>query len=258
MLLNYDDYGPGPVVVLLHGFPLSRKMWSEQESSLGSMYRMIVPDLRGHGKSAAPDGVYPIEAMADDVVELLDALQIKEPVVLGGLSMGGYVALALMARHPERFRALMLIDTRASADTPEAAQGRETLAKAVEEAGNAGPAVESMLPKFFSVVTRQRHPDRVAAIRKIMEKTTVRTIAGSLRGMAARPDRTAELPQIKVPTLVLVGADDIVTPPSVARAMADAIPGAKYVEIPDAGHLAPLENPEATDAAILKFLDSLP
>src|SRR3954465_3916849 len=102
MLLAFDDYGPGPVVVLLHGFPLNRSMWSAQESTVGSIYRVIAPDLRGHGETAAPVGVYTMDAMADDVVETLDALRITEPVVLGGLSMGGYVALALMARYPER------------------------------------------------------------------------------------------------------------------------------------------------------------
>src|SRR4051812_26309620 len=102
MLLAYDDFGPGPVVVLLHGFPLNRKIWSAQETSVGSIYRVIAPDLRGHGASAAPEGIYTVEVMASDVLELLDALQIREPVVLGGLSMGGYVALALMDMAPER------------------------------------------------------------------------------------------------------------------------------------------------------------
>src|SRR4051812_16873266 len=132
MLLAYDDDGPGPVVVLLHGFPLNRKIWSAQEASVGSIYRVIAPDLRGHGQSAAPAGVYTMDDMAGDVLELLDALQVDGPVVLGGLSMGGYVALSLLALAPERVRALMLIDTRASADTPEAARNREELARVVE------------------------------------------------------------------------------------------------------------------------------
>src|SRR3954471_9509993 len=122
MLLNYSDDGPGPVVVLLHGFPLDHTMWESQIQTLGSIYRVIAPDLRGHGRSAAPDGIYPIDDMADDVVEMLDALRISEPVVVGGLSMGGYVALSLAARYPKRLRGLMLMNTRAGADSPEAAR----------------------------------------------------------------------------------------------------------------------------------------
>ncbi len=257
MLLAYNDNGPGPVVVLLHGFPLDRSMWSSQETTLGSMYRVITPDLRGHGQSAAPDGVYSIEAMAEDVIETLDALQVTEPVVLGGLSMGGYVALALMARYPERFRALMLIDTKAEGDTPEAARGREELASTVEGSGNSGAVASAMLPKLFSETTRQRRPQLISQMRAVMEKTPARAVAGALRGMAARPDRTAELAQIAVPTLVLVGADDVITPPDGAQKMAEAIPDAQIVVVPDAGHLAPLENPQATNEAILHFLQGL-
>ena len=258
MLLAYDDYGPGPVVVLLHGFPLNRKMWSAQETSVGSIYRVIAPDLRGHGESAAPEGVYTMDEMADDVIELLDALQLREPVVLGGLSMGGYVALSLIARYPERFRALMLMDTRATADTPEAARNREDLASKVEASGRAGHVVDAMLPKLFSDATRKRRGDSSPRSAAAMEKTPARSIVGALRGMAVRPDRTAGLAAIRVPTLVLVGADDAIAPPDEARAMAAQIPERQVVVVPDAGHLAPLENPEVADRAILDFLAAFP
>jgi pimeloyl-ACP methyl ester carboxylesterase len=258
MLLAYDDKGPGPVVVLLHGFPLNRTMWSAQEASVGSTYRLIVPDLRGHGETAAPDGVYTMHDMAGDVLDLLDALQIREPIVLGGLSMGGYVALALMARAPERVRALMLMDTRATADSEEAARNREKLAQLVESTGQAGHVVDAMLPKLLSDFTRANRAENVPRVQAMMERTPARALAGALRGMAARPDRTAELARISVPTLVLVGADDAVTPPDEARAMAGALPNARLAIIPEAGHLAPLENPAAASAAILDFLASLP
>jgi pimeloyl-ACP methyl ester carboxylesterase len=258
MLLAYDDDGPGPVVVLLHGFPLNRSMWSAQETSVGSIYRVIAPDLRGHGESAAPEGVYTIDGMADDVIELLDALQLREPVVLGGLSMGGYVALSLIVRYPERFRALMLMDTRATADSPDAARNREDLARKVEASGNAGHVVEAMWPKMVSDATRRRRAELLGPLREAMEKTPARSIVGALRGMAARPDRTADLATIGVPTLVLVGADDAITPVDEVRAMAEKIPGARFVVVPDAGHLAPLENPEVADRAILDFLAGLP
>ena len=258
MLLAYDDYGPGPVVVLLHGFPLNRKIWAAQESTVGSMYRVIAPDLRGHGESAAPEGVYTMDVMAADVIELLDALQITEPVVVGGLSMGGYVALALWARYPERIRALMLIDTRAAADTPEAARNREELALTVETNGTAKHVVDAMMPKLFSEETRSHHAELIPPVRAAMERTSARGVAGALYGMAHRPDRTGLLASITVPTLVMVGAHDAITPPEESRKMAAALPNAQLIIIPDAGHLAPLENSEAADEAILDFLSKLP
>jgi pimeloyl-ACP methyl ester carboxylesterase len=258
MRLAYTDEGPGPVVVLLHGFPLGRMMWKEQVTGIGSIYRVIAPDLRGHGDSPAPDGDYTIDEMADDVVELLDTLHVSGPVVVGGLSMGGYVALSLMARYPQRVRALMLMDTRAAADSPEAAQKREELARAVLAAGQAGPAVEAMTPRLFAKLTLEERPEKVAPLRELMQRNTARGVVGALRAMASRPDRRVDLAAIRVPTLVLVGEEDVVTPPDEAQALADAIAGARLEVIPAAGHLAPYENPGVANAVILRFLDGLP
>jgi pimeloyl-ACP methyl ester carboxylesterase len=257
MDLAYADEGPGPVVVLLHGFPLSRAMWQEQLSGIGSIYRVIAPDLRGHGNSPVPDGVYTMDAMADDVVELFETLEIAGPVVVGGLSMGGYVALSLVARYPTRVRALMLMDTRAGADTPEAAQGRDASAKAVLAADSATPVVDAMLPRLFCKLTLEQHPERVEPMRAIMQRISPQGIAGALRGMACRPDRRGDLPKIAVPTLVLVGEEDVITPPAEAKAMAESIPNARLELIPHAGHMAPYENPSVANAAILRFLKSL-
>lgn len=257
MLLAYDDNGPGPVVVLLHGFPFNRTMWAAQVGEIGSVYRVITPDLRGHGETAAPEGVYTIDAMADDVIELLDALQIRERVVIGGLSMGGYVALSLAVRHAGRFRGLVLMDTRAGADTPEAAANRETLAREVEATGAVAGVVDAMLPRLFSPLTRAQHPERIDAVHRSMLRTHPRAVVGALRGMAARPDRTKDLPGITLPTLVLVGEDDQITPPSEAQAMAEAIPNARLDVIPNAGHLSPVENPGVTNRALLAFLGAL-
>jgi len=232
-------------------------MWQEQLSGIGSTYRVIAPDLRGHGESPAPEGVYTMDEMADDVIELLETLHITEPIVLGGLSMGGYVALSLVARHPRRFRALMLMNTRAGADTPEAAQGREATARAVLDADKVTLLVNAMVPRLFSKVTLEERPERVEPMRTLMEQTSARGIAGSLRGMAKRPDRRGDLAAISVPTLVLVGEEDVITPPAEARALADAIPGARLEVIPRAGHMAPYENPAVANAVILQFLKSL-
>jgi pimeloyl-ACP methyl ester carboxylesterase len=257
MLLAYDDHGPGPVVVLLHAFPLNRSLWEHQIGGIGSMYRLILPDLRGHGASASPAGAYTMDAMADDVLELLDALQLTAPVVLGGVSLGGYVALSLMERYPSRFRGLILMNTRAEADTPEAAQARADLVRQIEAANDVRPVVDAMLPRVLSAATRAERPEVVSRVRSMMEASSPRGVAGTLRGMAARPDRTATLGRIGVPTLVLFGADDPITPPDVARTLSSAIPGSRQVLIEGAGHLAPIERPDATNQACLEFLAAL-
>ncbi len=257
MQLAYHDNGTGSVVVLLHGFPLDRSLWKAQVAGLQGRYRVIVPDLRGHGDSPSPAGSYPMEAMADDVAGLLEALKIGEPVVLGGLSMGGYVALAFAARYADRLRGLMLINTKASADSPEAAQGRETQAKEVEAAGSADPVVDKMIPKLFAESTRKQRPEVIEVVVEQMRKTSVDGVAGALRGMALRPDRTTDLAGIKVPTLVLTGEEDQLIPIEESRRMMETLPKGELIVIPKAGHLTPLENPEATTTAILKYLDAL-
>jgi pimeloyl-ACP methyl ester carboxylesterase len=257
MDLAYADEGPGPVVMLLHGFPLSRAMWVDQLSGIGSIYRVIAPDLRGHGESPVPEGVYTMDAMADDVVELLETLEISGPVVVGGLSMGGYVALSLAARYPTRVRGLMLMDTKAAPDTPEAAQAREAMAQAVIAADSAAPVVDAMLPRLFAKMTLEQRPERVEPMKEVMSQTSPRGIAGALRGMAARPDRRADLPKIVVPALVLVGDEDVITPVAESKSMAEALPNARLEVISRAGHLAPYENPSDANAAILRFLKTL-
>lgn len=259
MKLACDDVGSGPVVVLLHGFPLDRTLWTPLVDALRSTHRLIVPDLRGHGRSGLPeDGTSSIDGMAHDVLETLNALDIREPVVVGGLSMGGYVALSLALHHPDRLSALMLFDTRSDPDTPEIAQRREVLAEAVEGAGSIEPVIAAMLPQLFSPITRAQHPDRIERIREVMAAQTPRHVAATLRGLAVRPGRTEELPSLAVPTLFLFGRDDEITPPSVGRAMAKRVAGSTFVEVPDAGHLAPIENPEAVRSAVHHFLNSLP
>jgi pimeloyl-ACP methyl ester carboxylesterase len=259
MRLNVADVGSGPVVVLLHGFPFDHAMWAEQLAALAPTHRVIAPDLRGYGQSeATPDSVYEVDEFADDVLETLDALGVAGPVVVGGLSMGGYVALAIAERFPERLRGLMLLDTRAGADTPEAAANRLTAAEHIESSGEIGPLLATMLPKLFAPATQADRPEVIDRIAATMRHAPSAVVAATLRGLAARPDRTALLPRIAVPTLVLVGVDDAITPPAEARAMAAALPRATLVEIPAAGHLAPVENPPAANAAIRSFLASLP
>ena len=257
MDLAYADEGPGPVVVLLHGFPLSRAMWEEQLSGIGSIYRVIAPDLRGFGESPVPEGVYTMDEMADDVVELLETLEIMGPVVVGGLSMGGYVALSLVARYPDASPGL---DADGYACRGRHARGGpgprgDRPGRPRRRQCRAGRRCDAA--RLFSKMTLEQRPERVEPMKAVMEQTAPQGIAGALRGMASRPDRRGDLPKIAVPTLVLVGEEDVITPPAEAQAMAEAIPNARLEVIPQAGHMAPYENPSAANAAILRFLKSL-
>jgi len=256
--LWFKDVGQGVPLLLVHGFPLDHTMWSAQIDALPSRCRLIAPDLRGFGRSplGADDDVLTMERLADDLAMLLDALEIGGPVVLCGLSMGGYVALQFVRQYASRLRGLILCDTRAAADSPEAAAARLAMADRVLREGN-GPLVEAMLPRILSGSTARNHPRVLEALRRVMMGTSPRTVAAAQRGMARRPDMTAALARISCSTLVLVGAEDASSPPAEMRAMADAIAGARYVEIPEAGHLAPLENPAAVNAAILGCLDGI-
>ena len=154
-------------------------------------------------------------------------------------------------------RALMLMDTKAAADTPEAAQGREATVQAVIAADSPAPVVDAMIPRLFAKLTLEQHPERVEPIKEVMSRMSPRGIAGALRGMAARPDRRVDLPKIVVPTLVLVGDQDVITPPADAKSMADALPNAAAGGDQTGGPPAPYENPSDANAAILRFLKSL-
>lgn len=256
MRLSYEETGAGELVVLLHGFPLSRRMWSEQLGPLGARYRVVVPDLRGHGESPVVPGMATMEAMADDVLELVDWLGVTDRFVLGGLSMGGYVALAFARRRLEHLKGLMLLDTRAGADTPEAAMTRVKTAQAVLALG-VTMVVDAMMPRLFAPAALVDHPDRVQAIKSIMEQTHPEGVAAAQKGMACRPDSRPDLARITIPTLVLVGEQDVITPPAESELMAQSIPGARLAVIPGAGHMAPLEKPELVNPILLDFLDAV-
>ena len=240
----------------MHGFPFDHTMWNGQIASLSGRCRVIAPDLRGFGGSGASEGVATMEQMADDLAALLDALAIREPIVLCGLSMGGYIALEFWRKHASKIKALILCDTRAAADKPEAAANRIAMADHVLREGPR-PLVDSMLPKLFSPRTCADQPRIVEEIERIMLRSDPRGIAAAARGMAQRRDFTAELSNIHCPTLVLVGADDAFSPPAEMQALAEAIPNAEYRMISEAGHMAPVEQPTAVNAAIETFLTGL-
>lgn len=255
--LGYDVAGQGRPLVLLHAFPLDHTIWRAQAEALRSDYRILMLDLRGFGESDPFEDSPSIEAMADDVRALLEALKIEGSVVVGGLSMGGYVALAFARRYPDWLQGLILADTRAEADTPEGKAGREATI-ALAEAQGAGPVIEQMLPKLLGDQTRQRQRDIVDEVRRLGTSQSVAGIVGGLRAMRDRPDAGPWLGRIAVPTLVLVGSEDRITPPSLADSLATHIPGARKTIINGAGHLANMEQPDAFNDAVRGFLRSLP
>jgi YbgC/YbaW family acyl-CoA thioester hydrolase len=254
--LAVEVRGDGPAVVFIHGFPFDHTIWTHQVAALDGWCR-IAPDLRGMGQSDAPDLGYSMETYAADLAELLDLLGARQAVLVG-LSMGGYVAFEFLRRWRERVRGLVLVDTRAEADTPEARMARDTSAATAREQGAAAFA-ETMLPKVLGASTLTGAPATVERVRAMMATTPVAGIVGALGAMRDRQDSTPLLPVLAgLPTLVLVGDEDEVTPPAQAKAMAEAIPGASLVVIRSAGHVSPLERPVETTDAVLAFLAGLP
>jgi pimeloyl-ACP methyl ester carboxylesterase len=247
------DQGQGPTVVLVHGFPVAHRMWNAQIEALSRRYRVIAPDLRGFGQSSVTEGEVTMERFADDLALMLGELGIEEPVILGGLSMGGYVALEFWRRHPAHLRALVLCDTRAEADMPEVAAARLTTAERVMREG-AGFLVETMIPRLFVTAGKPNELPCVQATREVIVSQDVRGIAAAARGMARRADFTSWLGQIRVRSLALVGEYDVITTPNEMRGLADMLPQGWFIDVARAGHMAPLENPAETNAALLAFL----
>jgi pimeloyl-ACP methyl ester carboxylesterase len=248
--LGYDVDGSGAALVLVHAFPLDRRMWSETARALAASRRVIALDLRGFGESSLGTEAITIETYADDVARLLDALGVPM-AALCGLSLGGYVALAFAARHPARLARLVLADTRAGADSPDGKRGRDDGIARVRALG-AAAFVEPMPARLLSPRAGEALRDRVRALGAAQAPDA---IAAALVAMRDRPDRTGELAAIDCPTLIMVGHDDALTPPAEAHAMAAHIRGARVVELDAAGHLSNLEAPDAFAAALASFLD---
>ena len=233
--LAYDDRGSGRTLLLVHGFPLDHTMWRHQIDHFSSFCRVIAPDLRGFGESPPTAGSESqpatMRTYADDLAQLLERLEIREPIVYCGLSMGGYIGWQFWQKYADRLAGLVACDTRAIADTPQAAEGRETLARRVLTEGT-DCAAEAMLPKLFNPEMTARQPQAVAETRAAIGRASRPGVAAALRGMATRPDVTEMLPGIRVPTLVVVGAQDVISPVAEMRGIAEQFPQAEFVEIP--------------------------
>ena len=252
--LAVDARGEGLPVLLVHGFPFDRTVWRHQMAAL-SRWRRIALDLRGAGDSTAPADGYSMERYADDLVAVLDALGVRQAVVCG-LSMGGYILFDLLRRHASRVRAAVLCGTRPQPDSKETRASRDELAALAMERGTAAVG-ERLLPRLVAAATPEEQPEVVKQYREMVRRMPAAGMAGALRAMRDRPDSTPLLAAIRVPTLVVVGGEDRVSPPDVAEAMAASIPGARLAVIPAAGHLAPLEQPLATSRAFADFLETL-
>jgi pimeloyl-ACP methyl ester carboxylesterase len=248
--MSYTDEGSGPALVFVHGFPLSRGAWSRQVEAFSGSHRVIAPDLRGLGQTDAQSETNTLDKLADDVAALLRELR-TGPVVLVGHSMGGYVVLAFARRHADLLRGLVLVGTKAGADTPEGAAGRRATADKVRLEGIDG-VVNTMAPKMLAA---SNHDAAMAEqVRGFMESSKSEGVIGALLGMAERPDSTPSLANIRVPTLVITGADDTVIPPAESDLLAKNIAGAQLKVIPNAGHLVAFEKPQEFNAALREWL----
>jgi pimeloyl-ACP methyl ester carboxylesterase len=252
--ITFDDIGSGLPVVFLHAFPLNRTMWEPQIGALVAECRCIPIDFRGFGESAAAPP-YSMDRYADDVAGVLDTLQIERAVVVG-ISMGGYVSFAMWRRHRDRIRALVLADTRAGADSVETAARRHELIEIAETQGSTAVA-NMQIVGLVGKTTRDKRPDIYDSIHRMMAQTAPEGIIGALEAMIERPDSTPTCATIDVPTLVVVGEEDVLTPPKEARALHRAIAGSRIEVLRQAGHLSNVERPAAFNTVVSEFLGSL-
>jgi 3-oxoadipate enol-lactonase len=252
-----DSGGAGLPVILLHAWPLNSDMWAAQIDALAGRFRFIAVDFRGFGSSGAPNdrGAYSMETLAGDAEAALDAAGVERAVVCG-LSMGGYVTFALLRRNPGRVAAVVLADTRAEADTPERIEQRTAQQQQVESEGIEGLVDTLLAGPLLSDTTRDRKPDVVARVRALTSNASAGYIGG-LEALKTRPDSTPQLTAISVPTLIVVGEEDSLAPPEIARGMHEDIGGSEMVVVPEAGHLSNLESPDVFNGALARFLGGL-
>ena len=252
--VGYDDVGTGTPVLFAHAFPLNRTMWAPNVSALVDRCRCVAMDCRGFGDTTiAPP--YSMEQYADDLAHLLDVLRI-EKVVLVGCSMGGYASFAFWRRHRDRVRALVLADTRAGSDSEETIARRRQLIDLARSEGSTAIA-NAQIASIVGKTTREKQPDTYDAVHRMMAQAPAEGIVGALEAMMLRPDSTPLLSTIDVPTLIVVGDEDVPTPPREARAMHERIPGSVIEVITGAGHLSNLERPAAFNHVLTEFLVTL-
>jgi 3-oxoadipate enol-lactonase len=254
--LVYERIGSGIPILFIHGFPLSRKIWIAQQKGLTDIAEFISFDLRGCGDSYPFEAPYSMELLAADCKRLLESENITSPLIVCGLSMGGYITLALYRKYPQLFKAMILTSTRAGADSDQGKVNRENTIKNVREHG-VGYIVDDMLPKLLSNSTLSTRPSLVNTLRSIMLETSVQGVVGSSEAMKNRVDSTSILSQIKFPVLIVHGADDKLIPTSEAQNMHQQITNSHLEIIPSAGHLPNMEQPDLYNQIIRDFVISL-
>lgn len=247
------DEGTGRAILFVHGFPLNHTMWQAQIAEFSKTNRVIAPDLRGFGGTDGALYSVSMQQFADDLDQLLDALAVEGPVIYCGLSMGGYIGWQFVQRRPERVSKLIICDSRAAADSPEAAANRLRMADIVLKEGPE-PVAWAMMPKLFAQCSSEHCPTAIASVRQMVMTSDPVAIAGAHRGMSIRPDVTDWLPSLKAPTLVLCGEFDAISPVAEMRSFAELIPGSQFVQISNAGHMAPMEQPDQVNSAIRRFI----
>ena len=252
--MAYEDSADRVPVLLIHGYPLNNTLWDLQVGDLCDIARVITPDLRGHGLSDPVAPPYTIADLADDCARTLDDLGLTGPVIVGGLSMGGYVAFEFCRRHPARVAGLILAATRPGPDSDEAKQKRDAAAATAKKDGVEAIA-DAMLPKLLAPAAYGAEPDLAGFVKRMMLETTVEGVVGALGAMRDRPDSTPDLENLDVPVLVIHGAEDQLIPRTEAEAMAQALPDATLAIAADAGHLPNLEQPEFFNETVRDFLE---
>ncbi|HQR32494.1 MAG TPA: alpha/beta fold hydrolase [Blastocatellia bacterium] len=253
--LAYRAEGSGQPIVFLHAFPLNQTMWDEQVAEFSSTHRVIALDWRGFGETELGSEQSSLNGFADDLASLLDHLKIKTATICG-LSMGGYAAFAFYRKYSDRVAAMILCDTRASADTEEGKQARHEMAELARQQGTS-PIIEAMIPRLLGETSLRTRPQTIERVKKMIKAAQPEGIAQALLGMALRDDSTTLLSKITCPTLIIVGSEDKLTPPSDAEKMHLAIAGSHLRIINNAGHLANLEEPTAFNQAMHEFLNQL-
>lgn len=250
-----EKFGDGKPILFIHGYPLSRRIWDPQLKELAKYGTIITLDLRGHGESFEFDGAYTMDMLADDCKRILDDQQITTPLIVCGLSMGGYITFALYRKYPELFEAMILTSTRPGSDSAEAKANRDASIKAALERGSIAIA-DAMIQKIISPTTLTTKPELVETIHEIMANTSTFGIVGALQGMRDRPDSTQILSKINCPVLIIHGEEDQLIPIKEAESMEQQIQNSRLIKIPQAGHLPNMEKPDDYNQALRDFIIS--
>lgn len=251
---HYLEKGTGQPVVLVHGFPLDHRIWLNQLEGLSDRFRVIAVDLKGFGQSQSAEA-FSIDSMADDLAEFLSQIN-ATPCVVAGLSMGGYVAFSLAVRHPELLKGLIIVCSKAEGDARAAKEARQTMAD-LATTGGAKPVADQMLPRMFCQKTYDARPELAVRLREIMESCPPATIANACFAMRDRINRTPDLPGLEMPVMIVLGQEDVLIPQALGLKMARSCQRGKLAMIPNAGHMAPMEEPAAVNQAIADWVARL-